>query len=308
MKIIKYIFVIVIMSAIFTQYIAVEGGLLKAVREKRQAQKELPDVSKVDTKLGVAYSQSAEPLQKLDIYSPMKKEKPVPILVHVHGGGWNIGDKSMMRNHGLFYASKGILFIALNYRLSPKVQHPAHVEDCAMALSWVFKHAAELGGDKNRIFLSGHSAGAHLAALLGTDSKYLQKHDLKPGMLAGVIPVDTASFNLLSSSNEKIVKNFVRQAFGTDEEILKSASPFYNVKEKAICPRFLIFNTSNRKSAAAGGKEFADKLISAGCDARFVVVDNHTHAEMSTGMYDASDSVGSAILKFILIENANFRN
>jgi acetyl esterase/lipase len=121
MKIIKYIFIMIILSAIFTQYIAAEGGLFKAIREKRQAQKELPDVSKLDIKFDVAYSQSAEPLQKLDIYSPVKKEKPVPILVHIHGGGWKIGDKSMMKNHALFYASQGILFIALNYQLSPRV-------------------------------------------------------------------------------------------------------------------------------------------------------------------------------------------
>jgi acetyl esterase/lipase len=308
MKVLKFIFVIIIITAIFSQHLAAQdsvlqsGGLLKAWREKRQATKELETVSaNVITKLDVPYLNDNDPLHKLDIYSPSKKDKPLAVLVHIHGGGWEIGDKKMMKNTGMFYASKGILFITPNYRLSPKVKHPAHVEDCAAALAWVFDHASELGGDKSRIFLSGHSAGAHLAALLGTKRTYLQKYNIKPNNLAGVIPVDTASFDLVADGNERLVKKFVKDAFGEDQEVLKSASPFYNVSDMESYPKFLIFNTTNRESAAKGGNAFADKLKSVGCDVRFVPVDNHTHGEMAAGMYDASDPVGSAILKFILL-------
>jgi arylformamidase len=256
----------------------------------------------VTIKLDVAYLNDKDPFHTLDVYFPPKKEKPLTVLIHIHGGGWEIGDKKMMRNTGLFYASQGVIFVTPNYRLSPKVQHPAHVEDCAAALAWVFDHAAEWGGDTNRIFLSGHSAGAQLSALLGTSPAYLQKFNIKPTQLAGVIPVDTASFNFLAGECEKLVQKFVKESFGTDERVLKEASPFYNVTNKGSYPRFLIFNTTNRKSAAKGGKEFADKLKSAGCDARFVPVNNHTHSEMATGMFDPSDPVGSGILKFILHE------
>jgi len=213
-----------------------------------------------------------------------------------------MGDKKQMKTTGLFYASQGILFITPNYRLSPKVKHPAHVEDCAAAVAWVFDHITKLGGDKSRIFLSGHSAGAQLAALLGTSQTYLQKYNINPDDLAGVIPVDTASFNLLSDNNEKLVERLVEQAFGNDKQVLKEASPFYNVTGKVSYPKFLIFNTTNREAAAKGGQDFTDKLRDAGCDARFVPVDDHTHEEMATGMYEESDPVRSAILEFILRE------
>jgi len=208
----------------------------------------------------------------------------------------------MMKSTGMFYASKGILFITPNYRLSPKVMHPAHVEDCAAALAWAFSHANKLGGDKNRIFLSGHSAGAHLAALLATNWTYLQKYNINPGDLAGAIPVDTASFDLLSNNHEKLVKRFIKQAFGSDQQVLKEASPFYKVTGKTGYPEFLILNTTTRESAAKAGEEFTDKLKNAGGDAEFIPVDNHTHKEMAMGMYNASDPVGSAILDFIFNE------
>jgi arylformamidase len=307
MKVFKFIFAIIFLSTIFPQYLAAENmvaqrdGLLKDWREKGQAAKKLDAISaNVTTKLDVPYLNDNSPLHKLDIYSPAQKDKPLSVLVHIHGGGWKMGDKKMMKETGMFYASQGILFITPNYRLSPEVQHPAHVEDCAAALSWVFDHVTELGGDKSRIFLSGHSAGAHLAALLGTNAAYLQKYNIEPGQLGGVISVDTASFNLLSDDNETLVKRFVKQAFGTDEKVLKGASPFYNVTDKGSYPKFLIFNTTNRESAAKGGKKFADKLKSAGCDVQFVPVDAHTHKDMATGMYDASDPVGSGLLQFIL--------
>ncbi|WP_028316249.1 alpha/beta hydrolase fold domain-containing protein [Desulfatibacillum aliphaticivorans] len=94
-------------------------------------------------------------------------------------------------------------------------------------MAWVFAHLEELGGDKERIFLSGHSAGAQLAALLGTNLAYLKKYNISPPELAGVIPVDTASFDLLSKEyNERLTRRLIKAAFGSDRGVLKKASPF----------------------------------------------------------------------------------
>ncbi|MCX7009372.1 MAG: alpha/beta hydrolase [Kiritimatiellaeota bacterium] len=134
------------------------GGLLKMWLKKKQDEKKVAALAtNVTTKLDVAYLNDGEPAHKLDVYSPAKKDKPLPVLVHIHGGGWEIGDKKLMKSTGLFYASQGVLFITPNYRLSPKFKHPAHVEDCVAALAWAFAHAADFGGDKARIFLSGQS-------------------------------------------------------------------------------------------------------------------------------------------------------
>jgi arylformamidase len=305
MRVFKLIFVFIILSTYVIQFLAAQdrpaqrGAILDAMR-RRQALKELRQVSGITIKQNIPYCEDPDPLQKLDIYYPINHENPVPVMIHIHGGGWRTGDKNQMKNHGIFYASHGILFVTINYRLSPKVHHPAHVEDCATAVSWVFNHVDELGGDRNRIFVSGHSAGAHLAALLGTSPAYLQKYNLSPQMIAGVIAVDAASFNLLSRTAERLEQYFVRQAFGSDEGTLKDASPFYNVSVKEGYPKFLLLNTSNRVNAVLEGKAFIDKLKSAGCDAQIVVVDGHTHKDMNTAMYDESDPVGNRILKFIL--------
>ena len=277
------------------------GALLKMWRQKKQDEQRIEALAThVATRLDVPYLNDGEPAHRLDVYCPEKKDKPLPVLVHIHGGGWEIGDKKLMKSTGLFYASQGVLFITPNYRLSPKVTHPAHAEDCAAAVAWAFRHAAEFGGDRTRIFLSGHSAGAHLAALLGTDPAYLQKHGLKISDLAGVIPVDTASFDLTSPDNENLVKNLVKTSFGEDPQVLKSASPLHHVSRQQHHPAFLVFNTRNRAAAAEGGRKFAEALKDAGGNVRFVAVSNHSHGEMASGMYDPADPVGSAILKFIL--------
>lgn len=285
------------------------GGLLKMWLKKKQDEKKIiAQAPGVTTKLDVPYLGDGDPAHKLDVYLPAKKDKPLPVLVHIHGGGWRTGDKELMKGTGVFYASQGVLFITPNYRLSPKFQHPAHVEDCAAALAWAFNHVAAFGGDTTKIFLSGHSAGAHLAALLGTDPAYLQKFGLKISDLAGVIPVDTASFDLTSNDNENLVKNMVKTAFGEDPKVLKAASPLLQLSSKERYPRFLIFNTTNRASAAEGGRKFAEALKTAGCNARFVPVAKHTHGEMASGMHDTADPVGSAILQFIFPETKIDKN
>jgi arylformamidase len=275
-------------------------GLFQRLKNRNNG-KEATSVAAITTRLNVPYTKDGNPKHRLDIYFPMAKEKPLTVLVHIHGGGWKRGDKRKVKQTGMFYAAKGVVFIAPNYRLSPGAVHPSHVEDCAAALAWVFDHLPDLNGDRDRIFLSGHSAGAHLAALVGTDQKYLQQYGLKPNDLAGVISVDTASFNLLSNDNERLVKRLVKQAFGSSKRVLKDASPLYHITDnRTDCTNFLILNTTNRQATARGGKEFAGKLNGAGCNARFIPVDNHSHSDMATGMYNASDPVGSSILQFIL--------
>jgi arylformamidase len=291
---------ILVSASLISPAHAERDGLFQRLKNRNNG-KEATTVAAITTKLNVPYTKDGNPKQRLDIYYPATQDKPLTVLVHIHGGGWRKGDKRRVKDTGMFYAAKGVVFIALNYRLSPSVVHPSHIEDCAAALAWVFDHLPDLNGDRDRIFVSGHSAGAHLAALLGTDQKYLRQYNLKPNDLAGVIPVDTASFNLLSNDNERLVKRLVKQTFGSNKQTLKDASPFYHVTDnRADCTNFLILNTTNRQAAARGGREFAEKLNGAGCNASFIPVDNHSHSDMATGMHNASDPVGSAILQFIL--------
>src|SRR5439155_218578 len=108
-------------------------------------------------------------------------------LFFVHGGAWRFGDRGLYPPLGYRFAREGILTVIPSYRLAPKNPHPAQMEDTAAAFAWTVRHVAEYGGDTNRIYLGGHSAGAHLASLLAFDEHYLQEHRLSPDIIRGVI-------------------------------------------------------------------------------------------------------------------------
>jgi arylformamidase len=247
----------------------------------------------------IPYSNHTHERKQLDIYTPENIDRKLPVLIHIHGGGWKIGDKKIQSKHGKFYSSQDIIFININYRLSPEVTYPTYAEDCAEAIAWVFQNIDKLGGDKDRVFISGHSAGAHLAALLGTDSTYLNKYNIQPSQLGGIIPVDTASFDLLSRRNERFVEKLVEQAFGTDETILKTASPMHHVKMNQTYPEFLIFSSGNRYSAIKQGEELSKRLIESGNKANAIVIDGYNHRDMNLGMRETGGPISTAILNFI---------
>src|SRR5207247_1816478 len=123
---------------------------------------------------------------KLDLYLPRDK-KNFPVLVFLHGGSWRTGDRSLYRALGNRFARAGIGVAIPSYRLMPKNPHPAQIEDVAAAFAWVHDNIAQYGGDAARIYVTGHSAGGHLAALLALDEKYLQKFNLAPSAIRGVV-------------------------------------------------------------------------------------------------------------------------
>jgi acetyl esterase/lipase len=109
------------------------------------------------------------------------------VVVFVHGGSWRSGERSLYRALGDRLARAGIGVAIPSYRLMPLNPHPAQIEDLAAAFAWVYRNIAQRGGDTSRMYLSGHSAGAHLAALLALDEKYLKQFDLDHTAIRGVI-------------------------------------------------------------------------------------------------------------------------
>ncbi len=113
--------------------------------------------------------------QKLDVYVPETSgPEAKPIVVFFHGGAWQYGSKDEYRFAGQALSSAGFVTVIPNYRLYPEVKFPSFVEDAALAVTWARSHAAEFGGDPQLIFLMGHSAGAHIAAMLALDERFGQ--------------------------------------------------------------------------------------------------------------------------------------
>ena len=119
----------------------------------------------------------------LDLYIPQNK-KDFPTVIWFHGGGLSGGEKEIPE----LLKNKGIAVAAVNYRLSPKVNAPKYIEDAAAASAWIFNNIQQYGGSADLIFISGHSAGGYLAAMVGLDKSYLAKYGIDANRFAGIIP------------------------------------------------------------------------------------------------------------------------
>ena len=136
--------------------------------------------------VNVAYG--SEPRQRLDVYVP---EEPATesraVIVFIHGGSWNSGSKDQYRFVGSSLAKRGFIAVLPNYRLSPAVRFPDFVVDAATAVTWTLRNIESYGGDPRRVFVMGHSAGAHIALLLTLDRRYLAAAGASADDLRGVI-------------------------------------------------------------------------------------------------------------------------
>jgi acetyl esterase/lipase len=237
--------------------------------------------------------------QSLDLCRPVGV-KDAPILLFVHGGGWVIGNReqSVYRRLCDALAARGVVTASVGYRLSPAVKHPAHVEDVAAAIAWVHQHAGEYGGRPDRIFLTGHSAGGHLVALVATDPKFLAAHQLKPADLAGVFPL--SGVYSLSAKNEDAPPELklLRLAFGDDPAVIKDASPIKHVAA-GLPPFRLAVGQGEFPLMKAQTRDFCAALAAAGADARWTVVPDRDHVQMVASFGKDDDVVTVMLLDFV---------
>ena len=142
-------------------------------------------------KLVAATQYGPDPQQKLEMFVPAKLIKagaaPYPVVVFIHGGGWDSGDPHYYRFIARALVPQGYAVVLPGYRLYPKTRFPGMLEDGAAALRWVHDHAAALGGDPTRVVLMGHSAGAYNAAMLALDRQWLGREGLDANQLRGFV-------------------------------------------------------------------------------------------------------------------------
>jgi acetyl esterase/lipase len=138
----------------------------------------------------LAYGDGAR--RKLDVYVPDHLAGKAPVLLFFYGGSWSFGSRDQYLAFGQAFASLGIVTVVADYRLYPEVTWPAFVEDGAQAVAWVHAHAGDYGGDPQRLFVSGHSAGGYNAVMLGSDPKYLKAVGGDFSWLRGVIGISGA--------------------------------------------------------------------------------------------------------------------
>lgn len=206
----------------------------------------------------LAYGQ--DPLQKLDFWKAKKVD--APLIIFVHGGGWKRGDKSNATggSKAPHYLGQGYAFASINYRLVPDATVEQQATDVASAVAYFRKNASTLGIDPKRIVLMGHSAGAHLSALVGTDPQYLRGVGLDLSALSGVIPLDGAAYDVPAQMTDgaRIMQDTYKQAFGTDPQRQKALSPYWQAA-RPNAPAFLILHV-DRDDGARQSAALADAL------------------------------------------------
>jgi acetyl esterase/lipase len=175
----------------------------------------------------ISYGSSA--LQNLDFWRAKGATGPAPVVVFVHGGGWKRGSKDNATGQfkPVHYPGEGYAFASINYRLVPDATVEQQAADVAGAVKALVDRAGTLGIDRRRIVIMGHSAGAHLVALVGTDEKYLRGAGLSFGDISGVIPIDGAAYDVPGQMKDgpPIMQATYKQAFGTDPARQKALSP-----------------------------------------------------------------------------------
>jgi acetyl esterase/lipase len=224
----------------------------------------------------------------LDLYIP-KGEKNFPVIFFVHGGAWMVGDKTATAQVGMVYAQRGIGVVNVNYRLFPGVSYPRFAEDVARAFSWTVDNIKDYGGDPDNIFVMGHSAGAHLAALVSTNDRFLKKHGLSPNDIVGTIGVSGAY---------RIQKGFYPRVFAGGSDVRKDASP-YNHVSGSTPPFLLLFATADMQEAPPQAREMHDQLRSKNVPSRLVKCENRNHGSILNMMGGSGDEATREVLDFI---------
>ncbi len=225
---------------------------------------------------------------QLDLYLP-EGRKDFPVLFFVHGGAWRSGDKRQYAPLGRLFARAGLGTVIINYRLSPKVQFPAHIQDVARAFAWTHANISKYGGKSDEIIISGHSAGGHLVALLATDESYLKAEKLSRADIRGVVAL---------SGVYLLLPPLFRSVFGKDEATYKSASPLSHVG--AGGPPFLILY-ADRDFPTCGtmSERMCRALKECKCEASAREIKDRDHISIIVRMAQPDDPTTQALLDFV---------
>jgi acetyl esterase/lipase len=229
---------------------------------------------------GVAYVEESEPgrSRTLDLYLPAESEGKPPLVAFVHSRFWSQVDGARRLDAGMArpLRAEGVAVAVIRHRLAPGFAHPAQAEDVSAAVSFLLRNAARYGYDPRRIFLAGHSSGAHLAALVALDPRYLEREGLDPSALAGVIALSGIYDLDPGDAASEEERAFYEQAFG-DRRSSRAASPLRLVRSDA--PRFLVLAAEHDISGYLNaGNAFAEALRETGHpDAEFYFLLGRDH-------------------------------
>ena len=241
----------------------------------------------------VAGEDYADNKDRLDVFMP-EGLTDAPVVVYFHGGGLQNGTKAIGEGLGKQLAARGIGLVTANYRLSPSVMHPAHMEDAAAAFAWTKRNIANYGGDPDRVFVSGHSAGAYLAALMAVDPRYVEAHGLRLSDIRGAIPISPFLF----VEDQDIAPSRPKTVWGTDEAVWLDASvtPYIGASKP---PMLFIYADGDDDWRREQNQRLAAELSAAGNDAAVIEIADRTHGSVNSNMGEDLDTGMMKVVSFV---------
>jgi len=244
--------------------------------------------------------------QRLDVYYP-DGLKNAPVYLFIHGGGWKKGDKRRYTRLGRHYAKNGFATVVISYRLAPDFKHPSQIKDAASAFAWTYRNIRKYGGDPEKIFVSGHSAGGHLAALMTLDKRYLKAHNLSSNNIRGVIPIggvyQIKELNIQKrwgnrSRGAEMLEKLFGPVFGTDRSLWKEASPVEYAR-KDIPPMLMLYGEKEPPYLRAQAKLLKRALDKKGAPVELKVIPGKGHIVEISDVGKRGDKTSPIVLEFI---------
>src|SRR5205823_2873142 len=261
-----------------------------------------------DIKRSIPYAEPALERQVLDVYSP-PKAKNLPVVFWIHGGGWQTGDKTSVQIKPQAFMDKGFVFVSTNYRLLPSVEMATIVRDIVKSIRWVHDHIAGHGGDPNRLFIMGHSAGAQLAALICTDDRYLKAEGLSLAVIKGCVPVDGDTYDVSAIIETAETRWRVhglprakfghREKFGSDPAKHKDFSAVTHVASGKGIPPFLIPHVAGHPDVSAQAQRLGTVLKDAGVPVTVFGARETTHTKINADLGGPDDPATKALFEFL---------
>jgi len=239
----------------------------------------------------------------LDIFVPkdIPEDKQLPVMIFIHGGA----DKENFLLKAIYFTNNDFILVNVNYRVFPNVRFPVYIQDVSKSIKWVYDNIEKYNGDKNKIFLKGHSAGAQIASLISTDERYLKENDLDFNVIKGVVLLEGVGYNISKSKefdfDSQIVNRYLMFPFGEDEKILREASSINYISEDKNLPPMIIFGAENSilRIAKIEALDFYLKLIEENKYARYFISKNKNHSSLNRYFGEEDDFTTIKTMEFI---------
>jgi arylformamidase len=248
--------------------------------------------------LNLAYGQDVK--QRLDLYLPTKKPAHAPVFLFLHGGGFREGDRAQYGFVAKPFADHGVITAVASYRLTGDgFKYPDQPHDTQLAVEWLYRNIAKYGGDPDRLYVGGHSAGAILSAEIGVDRAWLKSAGIPTRVLRGIAPV-SGPYDLRTPGRPG-----EDSAYAPTPELKEQASPLLHIVDPAPAAVVALGSAENLGSAKQSdmvmdsSKAFAAKLQAAGVKTQLLILDGKDHRGTVTALGDEDSELFKAVIQMI---------